>query len=91
MGLVCVAPGERWAENDEETPEAKLSREELRRDVRSAIEELPERQRALVRRHYFGGESFEAIAGDLGVSKSWASRLHAQAMAQLAEALRRDP
>ena len=37
---------------------------------------------------FFAFYGFDAIATDLGVSKSWASRLHAQAMAALAEVLR---
>lgn len=72
-----------------DTPEESASRSELRRDIRSAVSALVDpRERALVERHYFGGEPFDEIAKDLGVSKSWASRLHAGAMAKLAEALR---
>ena len=58
------------------------------RDAKLALSLLPPRQRAIVERHYFGGERFDEIAESLGVSKSWASRLHAQAMAALAERLR---
>ena len=31
-------------------------------------------------RHYYGGEPFDVIAADLGISKSWASRLHERAI-----------
>lgn len=87
MGLVSLPDVERHA-GDPETPEESLSREQLRRHIRSAIAALPDRQRALVERHYFGDEQFDTIAAELGVSKSWASRLHAQAMEALAAALR---
>ncbi len=87
VALVSVPDTERHA-GDAENPEELLAREELRAVLRSAVEELPERQRTLVERHYFGGENFDAIAVDLGVSKSWASRLHAQAMTSLAGALK---
>ena len=43
---------------------------------------------AVTERNYFGDERFDDIARSLGVSKSWASRLHAQAMRALAERLR---
>ncbi len=87
VGLTSLPDTDRHAD-DRETPEEKLRREELRRDMRRAIETLPDRQRALVQRHYFEEERFEAIAADLGVSKSWASRLHTQAMDALATLLR---
>jgi len=86
VGLTCVPEAE--PQQNRETPEERLAREELRRDVRLAIEKLPDRQRALVERHYFGDENFDVIAADLGLSKSWASRLHGQAMGSLAVALR---
>ncbi|MFO0587805.1 MAG: sigma-70 family RNA polymerase sigma factor [Polyangiaceae bacterium] len=73
---------------EEATPEVDLARKQLRRDLLAAVEKLPERQRALVTRHYFDGERFDTIAADLGISKSWASRMHAQAMDALAAELR---
>jgi RNA polymerase sigma factor for flagellar operon FliA len=88
VGLVSVSDTDRCAAEDE-NPEERLAREELRRILRGAVELLPERERALVERHYFADENFDAIAGDLGLSKSWASRLHARAMESLAGALRR--
>jgi RNA polymerase sigma factor for flagellar operon FliA len=71
-----------------ETPEESASREELRRAVAAAIRNLPEREHALIERHYFGDEAFDSIARDLGISKSWASRLHASAIQSLARSLR---
>jgi RNA polymerase sigma factor for flagellar operon FliA len=69
-------------------PEARLSREQADAELHRAVAQLPARERALVTRHYFAGEAFDAIAQDLGISKSWASRLHAQAIRALAERLR---
>ena len=34
-------------------------------------------------KHYFEGKSLQEAGAELGVSKSWASRLHAQAVDQL--------
>lgn len=51
--------------------------------LRAAIAQLPERSRALVTKHYFEGKSLLEAGAELGVSKSWASRLHAQAVDRL--------
>ena len=79
--------------SDDDTPEERACKAELSRVVRSALAELPERERELVHRHYFGGEDFDEIAKDLGISKSWASRVHAQAIQNLAKIItsRHDP
>jgi RNA polymerase sigma factor for flagellar operon FliA len=62
-------------------PRADLVQQaELAEVVRSAVLTLPVRERALMERHYYGGEQFDAIAEDLGISKSWASRLHERAV-----------
>ena len=87
VGIASVPDTERHADENE-SPEEQLARGELRGDMLRAIETLPDRQRALVERHYFAEEAFDAIAADLGVSKSWASRLHTQAMGTLAVLLR---
>lgn len=71
-----------------DSPEERASRAELAQAVRHAVRELPERERTLVERHYFDDERFDQIAQDLGISKSWASRLHSQAIERLGELLR---
>lgn len=52
-----------------------------------ALTALPERGRAVIRGHYFEGRSLEGLGAELGISKSWASRLHTRALATLREAL----
>ncbi len=51
--------------------------------LREAIERLPERERALVKKHYWEGKNLLEAGAELGISKSWASRLHAQAVERL--------
>lgn len=51
--------------------------------LRSAVTRLPDKQRAIVTKHYFEGKSLLEAGAELGLSKSWASRLHAQAVGQL--------
>lgn len=60
------------------------------RALRLAIERLPPRERDLVRMHYFDGKNLLEAGQVLGVSKSWASRLHAQAIDRLRRAVAPD-
>ena len=55
--------------------------------LRSAIDELPERERALVVGFYYEGRQFDHVASELGISKSWASRIHAKALKMLRDAI----
>ncbi len=69
-------------------PESATARAELLALVRAAIDELAPQEAELVRRHYLDGERFDAVAQDLGLSKSWASRLHTRAIKRLSKRLR---
>jgi RNA polymerase sigma factor for flagellar operon FliA len=71
-----------------DSPEEAVARAELLTIVQTAIAELPEDEGQLVRRHYIEGERFDHVAASLGLSKSWASRLHTRAMQRLAKRLR---
>jgi RNA polymerase sigma factor FliA len=71
------------------TAEESLLRYELYEAIRAAVTELPEVERTLVERHYFEGVTFEDAATELGLSKSWASRLHARAIGYVTRSLRR--
>jgi len=78
--LVQVSPAD--------SPEEAVSRAQLLTLVQEAISALPEEEAALVRRHYLEGERFDHVAQSLGLSKSWASRLHTRAMQRLSKRLR---
>lgn len=69
-------------------PEAAYAEAELLQVVRRALDDLPHEEAELVRRHYLEGERFDHVAADLGLSKSWASRLHTRAMSRLSKRLR---
>lgn len=87
--LVASFGGESAVTPSSANPErATLKRDALQavRTVVASIED--ERQRTIVERHYFGGESFTDIAASLGLSKAWVSRLHAQAMTLVEKRLR---
>jgi RNA polymerase sigma factor for flagellar operon FliA len=51
--------------------------------LRDALAALPEKERALVTKHYWEGKNLLEAGAELGISKSWASRLHAQAVERL--------
>ncbi len=88
FGLVAAVGDMADIVDGAETPEDQASRVQFVGAVRREVAALPDRERALVERHYYEGEAFDSIARELGISKSWASRLHAQAMRRLAEAFR---
>ena len=71
----------------DESPERKLLKDESITRLLGALAGLSDRQRKLVRGYYFEGRSLDDIAGELGISKSWASRLHTGALAELRSAL----
>jgi RNA polymerase sigma factor for flagellar operon FliA len=61
----------------------QLDTQRLGARLREAIEQLPERERALMKKHYWEGKNLLEAGAELGISKSWASRLHAQAVERL--------
>ena len=71
-----------------ESPEEAASNAELRQGVLRALATLPHQEAELVRRHYFEGDRFDQVASDLGLSKSWASRLHSRAIGRLSKRLK---
>ena len=74
---------------DTSTPnplEASIERSE-RRQLDLAVESLPERERMIVRMHYYKGEQFKVIAEELGVSEPRVSQLHARAVTLLRRAM----
>lgn len=94
MAVGLIAPttvgedGERTPLDSGDDPEALVVQAELGSLVRQAIDELPKEEAELVRRHYLEGERFDVVAGELGLSKSWASRLHTRAVQRLTKRLR---
>lgn len=71
-----------------DSPEDAVAQAELVAHVRHLIDALPKEEAELVKRHYLEGERFDRVAQSLGLSKSWASRLHTRAMQRLAKKLR---
>lgn len=59
--------------------------------LHDAVARLPDKQRQIVRMHYWEGKNLLEAGAALGLSKSWTSRLHAQAVTRLRALLDRDP
>jgi RNA polymerase sigma factor for flagellar operon FliA len=60
-----------------------LIRERLKEKLAVALTTLPERERELIFKHYVEGKTLLDAGIEMGLSKSWASRLHARAVDQL--------
>ena len=92
MGLVASSgrgeEGELVGVGRYASPEEATAHAELMALVRETIAALPDQEAELVRRHYLEGERFDHVAAELGLSKSWASRLHTRAMSRLSKRLR---
>jgi len=69
------------------TAEEVLQRRELHEKLRVLIEALPADAGQLIRATYFEDKTQQEAANELGVSKSWASRLHAKTLDRLARGL----
>lgn len=68
---------------ESKTVDEKIDTSRLARRLSKAFETLPERERALMRLHYWEGKNLLEAGEQLGISKSWASRMHAQAVDRL--------
>ena len=72
---------ERLEERDANVlPEESLEQMELIGTARSAVDHLPEVQREVVQRYYFGGELLRDIADSLGVTEARVSQIRSEAL-----------
>lgn len=78
--MSAVGQGE---EHAPEPPDAHLHATELRGSVQHGLAQLPERERGLLQAVYFEGVTIEEAGRRYGLSKSWASRLHAKALERM--------
>jgi RNA polymerase sigma factor for flagellar operon FliA len=82
--------GEPEPASDDDNPADTAERHEDVERLRGAIESLPERKQRVIRGYYFEGRKLTEIAGDLGVSRFQASRLHTEAVRELRRCLESD-
>lgn len=72
----------------EPLPDAVVMGEETVELLRRHLSSLPPDEASLIRDTYFEGMTLTAAGKRLGISRAWASRLHARALRRLALALR---
>jgi RNA polymerase sigma factor for flagellar operon FliA len=72
-------------------PDEDAERRETGARLRAAIARLPEKERRLMELYYYSEKNLEEAGAELGLSKSWACRLHARAVSLLRDALSEIP
>ena len=75
------------ADSIQKNAEEHVSESERADIINQAIANLTEAQQYIVRQHYFEDRSLQDAASDIGISKSWASRSHSNALGLLREEL----
>lgn len=63
--------------------EHKTEFQKIKEKMRDAIEDLPDKERKLIKMYYFQNKTLQEIGERLSLSKSWTSRLHARALEML--------
>jgi RNA polymerase sigma factor for flagellar operon FliA len=72
-------------------PTQHLERRERNRALQAALATLPEKERKLLELYYYEDLNLDEAGAKLGLSKSWASRVHARAIVMLRKALSKRP
>lgn len=75
------------ADTKSDTPESELLEKQTKERISAVLESLEERERLLVQYYYFEDFSLEEAGEKLGISRSWASRLHLKALGKMKAAL----
>ena len=66
-----------------------VAHREISQKLRELVDTLPAVEQRLIRTIYFEGATLQEAATRVGLSKSWASRLHARVLEKLARLLRK--
>ena len=75
-------------EDPGQPPSAVAASREISQKLHELIETLPPAEKRLIQTVYFEGATLKQAADRLGISKSWASRMHARILELLATKLR---
>jgi RNA polymerase sigma factor FliA len=68
-------------------PDVAVETRRMSGRLREALATLPEKERRLMELYYFADKNLEEAGAELGLSKSWACRLHARAVDLLRDAV----
>lgn len=91
IGFLALRDSEALADarDPDHSPESNVGHAEVLGRIREAIAERPEQEQVMLRRIYFDEKTIDEAARELGLSKSWGSRLHARAIEGLAKSMKR--
>ncbi|QEF98445.1 RNA polymerase sigma-D factor [Stieleria maiorica] len=97
LAIVYLASGDEDSESNvlaqaadqHEIPSKVVANREMQTTLRKLVDELPNDAKRLISTIYFEGFSLTEAAERVGISKSWASRIHAKSLDQMAQSLRR--
>ncbi len=70
--------------SEDYTPSDAAEDADLRNEIRKLVEELPDQEATLIKGIYFEGLTIKDAGERIGISKAWASRLHARTLHSLA-------
>ena len=87
MGECASALHSESAVRDGEDAVEAIARRQDAEGLHAAMKTLPDKERFMLEAVYFEGLTIEAAGKQLGLSKSWASRLHGRALALAREAI----
>jgi len=85
--ITSIEAASRVADESVPAPDAAVDTRRLSQRVREALTTLPEKERQLMELYYFADKNLEEAGAQLGLSKSWACRLHARAVDLLRRAM----
>lgn len=85
--ITSLEAASRVADNRLPPADEHLDTGRLGARARTAIASLPEKERQLMELYYFADKNLEEAGAVMGLSKSWACRIHARAIELLREAL----
>jgi len=88
--ITSLEAASRVADESLPAPDAAVETARLSRRVREAMRTLPDKERQLMELYYFGDKNLEEAGAEMGLSKSWACRLHARAVDLLRDAMEID-
>lgn len=92
LAAIFIITGAAPDEVDGPDPETRdgfeaLADKQNHMEVRRALGNLPDRERRIIELHYYGEMTLTDTGREMGLSKSWTSRLHARAVRLMAEEL----
>ena len=82
--------GQQPLSSEQANADALLVQKRLRQKLQQAIAALPNKERHFIEQCYYEGKSVSAAGRQLGLSRSWSSRLHARAVERLRDRLVKD-